>query len=419
MSALAEVYALGSGGTPLSQPIIAETFYPLDHPLDRVILVHAFAGGTAEQNGQRVATFPAKVYDHFSEVIRLLKPAIDAGYHLYQIGAPGEPLLRGVPSLVGQTTLHQCAYLVKRAALLVGNDSMWAHIRGAAKQPLVALYGPTSPREHGPYWKDPETAILLESHRRGQRTSFASHEGPKTINWITPEAVANAALLLLKLPAVKEQTVYIGDQYNQQTLHLVPNVVVGPQIQLSAPLVIRADLHKDHSTIAGNLHLRKCLIMTDTELDLGMLAQLKGNIVSMRIEIDKVDPDWLKRVRRIGLQIGLFSTERDPVKLQQKRLNLYDVCAPGGFDQYLPLTREDFVREAGVYLNKTLDTTFNPATLSFRTNSFVLSDNKLYLSEAHWRANRPTPTTDVNTDTVIDDPVFWSEFSHRLYYTTS
>lgn len=419
MSALAEVYALGSGGIPLSTPTIAETFYPLDTPLDKVILIHAFAGGTVEQNNQRVPNFPAKLYEHFEDVARLLKLAVEGRYRVYQIGAPGEPVIRGVESLVGQTSIHQCAYLVNRSALLIGNDSQWAHIRGAAGKPLVALYGPTTPREHGPYWQVPSITRLLESHRRGARPSFASHEGPKTINWIAPETVANAALELLKIDPIKEQTVYIGDQYHQPTLHLVPDVVVNPQLQLSAPLVIRADLCKDEKTIAANLQLRRCLIITDVELDLGLLAQARQNIVSMRIEIDKLDPQWLKRVRRLGIPIGLFSTEPDFTRLQQKRLDFYDICAPAGFDQYTPPSREDFVREAALYLNKTLDSSFNPAKLLFRTNSFVLSGDKVYLSEGHWRAGRPTPSTEQNTDTVIDEPVFWSEFNSRLYYTST
>lgn len=414
MSTLAETYALACG-VRIDTPVIEESFFPLEWPLDKVVLIHAFAGAIGQNGQQLQATFPAKIYDHFNDVVTLLKPVLDPlGYRFYQIGGPNEPGLRGIESLCGRTSMLQCAYLVKRAALLVGNDSQWAHVRGTVGKKLVALYGPTSVKCHGPYWNDPTQTILIESHRAGKPTSYAAAEHPKTINWIPPEQVANAALSLLDVPPLSQQTIYVGSEYNMPAFELVPNVVIDPRIQMAGPLVVRMDYHFDESMLISNLRLRKCLIITDREINLNFLVQLKGNIVSVRIEIDKVSHDWLRQLRKLGIPTGFFTSERDEVKIRQMRLDFYDTCL---FDLYHPPFREEFAKGAAIYLNKELDKDFNWTKLKIRTNKFLLSDNKIYLSKAHWQAGRPAVSTDANTDTIIDSPEFWEEQAHFLFYT--
>jgi len=53
--------------------------------------------------------------------------------------------------LSGRTTLPQLAALLRRAALLVTNDSGPMHLAVAVGTPVVALFGPTDPRAVGPY----------------------------------------------------------------------------------------------------------------------------------------------------------------------------------------------------------------------------------------------------------------------------
>ncbi len=416
MSHLAEVYALACG-VPLSKPEIMDTFFPLEHPIDKVILVHSFAGGIKEENGQRIALFGGKIFDHYDEVINLLKPIVEpAGYRFYQIGAPGEPALRGVESLCGRTTMHQCAYLVKNCALLIGNDSQWAHIRGAEGKPLVALYGPTS-RPHFPHWNDPAKTTLIESHRRGGKPSYASQENPKTINWIPPELVSEAAIGLLRIEGgcANHRSLFIGEAYNQHLVELVPNVIVDPRLNISGPLIVRMDYLHNEEMLFANLQHRKCAIVLDREIDLEKLKQVKPNAVQMRIELDKISADWIKAVKRLGIPIGFFTNERDAEKLAKLRLELHSVVL---FDQIQPSTKEDFVKAAAGYLNKELDTPFKWDTLRFKTNKMLLSDNKVYLSKAHWQAGRPTPSVEQNSDFVIDNDTFWMEYPCFYFYTT-
>ena len=53
-------------------------------------------------------------------------------------------------SMAGRTTIKQFAAIAKKSALFVGNDNGAMHIASAVGTPVVALFGPSSPREWGP-----------------------------------------------------------------------------------------------------------------------------------------------------------------------------------------------------------------------------------------------------------------------------
>lgn len=52
--------------------------------------------------------------------------------------------------MAGRTTVRQFASIAKRSALFVGNDSGAMHIASAVGTPVVALFGPSNPREWHP-----------------------------------------------------------------------------------------------------------------------------------------------------------------------------------------------------------------------------------------------------------------------------
>lgn len=52
--------------------------------------------------------------------------------------------------LTGRTTLRQLAAVVRRAALVLTNDSACLHLATAVGTPVVALFGPTDPVKYGP-----------------------------------------------------------------------------------------------------------------------------------------------------------------------------------------------------------------------------------------------------------------------------
>ncbi|MEW6324597.1 MAG: lipopolysaccharide heptosyltransferase II [Nitrospirota bacterium] len=68
---------------------------------------------------------------------------------------------RRVLNLAGGTTLPQLAALLRRAAVLVTNDSGPMHLAAAVGTPVVAMFGPTDPRKVGPYGSG--HAVLMAS----------------------------------------------------------------------------------------------------------------------------------------------------------------------------------------------------------------------------------------------------------------
>lgn len=53
--------------------------------------------------------------------------------------------------LVGKTTVKELIALLRRARVLITNDSGPMHLAAALETPVVALFGPTDPRKTGPY----------------------------------------------------------------------------------------------------------------------------------------------------------------------------------------------------------------------------------------------------------------------------
>jgi heptosyltransferase-1 len=68
-----------------------------------------------------------------------------------QVAAVTALMRRPHRDLSGHTSLPQLTALLRRAALLVTNDSGPMHLAVAVGTPVVALFGPTDPRAVGPY----------------------------------------------------------------------------------------------------------------------------------------------------------------------------------------------------------------------------------------------------------------------------
>lgn len=68
------------------------------------------------------------------------------------------PLADKPLNLAGKTDLRLLASLISQASLFVSNDSGPMHIANALKTPVIALFGPTLPKQTGPF-QQPSTII--------------------------------------------------------------------------------------------------------------------------------------------------------------------------------------------------------------------------------------------------------------------
>jgi ADP-heptose:LPS heptosyltransferase len=143
-----------------------------------------------------------KCYPHFDSVIELMR-AKHPEFVFVQLGARNsEPLKQADIRLLGSTSMPQVGALLAGAALHMDNESGLVHIARCFGTRSCVVFGPTNPDYFGYeanvamrppvcggcWWV---TKDWMNSCPRG----FAA---PICTEWIPPEAVSNAALLLIK-----------------------------------------------------------------------------------------------------------------------------------------------------------------------------------------------------------------------------
>lgn len=142
--------------------------------------VAVFPGGGSNPGMQLTAKrWPLERY---RELVRRLVHELDV-----QVVLPGgqddydlnEALLAGlevpehaVVNLAGKTSIGQLGAQLAACALFIGNDSSPMHLAAAVNTPVIAIFGPTSPQEYGPYPPDDPKHIAIWHHPTGQPCFF-------------------------------------------------------------------------------------------------------------------------------------------------------------------------------------------------------------------------------------------------------
>lgn len=411
MSKLLSTYAAACG-LQIGEANLKEQFYPLAFP--RYLTIQTGSGQAA------------KNYDYWQEVIVMLKPMLDtAGITVVHLGGKDDPPLQGAHDLRGKTNVQQSYYLIKRAALHMGNDSWLAHCAGWSKIPLVAVYGSTSVANHGPYWYNPDTTVLLSSHRGGGVPTYSSQEQPKTINLIAPETIGNAVLRLLNTgPLLTQQTRLIGLIYNHPVFELVPNSFPAPTFVPNAPIVVRMDYLFNEEVLLNLLKTgRKVNIITNKALDLNMLSQFRRSILSYTHDLDASCPlQYVGALKGVIQHHSFFTKEKDEAKVADLRYRFFDVC---NVERATDVSRDDYLNASLAYLNGNeahrvdLERELGydgVSRLMFKSNKYILSDGKVFLSMAHLKKGHSVESLGHNIGNVIDDPEYWRDINHHLIY---
>ncbi len=418
MSKLITTYARATGlRVSRGGPTLKEAFYPLAQ--DRYITLQ-----TGSNQG-------AKNWDHFGEVLRLIKPMLEANQiAVVHLGGAQDPHVEGVVDLRGKTSILQSHYLIRRSMLHLGNDSWLAHAAGWCKRPLVALYGSTSIANHSPYWCDPLKTSLIEAHRWGGVPTYSANEQPKSINTIDPFRVANEVLRLLGIQHVfTQQTRFHGVLYPHLVLELIPNTVPAPEFCPGHPIVVRMDYHHDEDILIKVLQTgRRVNILTNRPITPAILQQFKGSILSYNHEVGGIVPEaqwpsreYIQDLKRLCSNSVVFTKEQDPAKLAALRFLYFD-CG-NGIEQVRDLTRDDYVNTALGYLNlkdtpeNRLDLVTQLSYTFFRSQRYILSGGSVYLNLPHLRAGRALNSLADNEGQVMDETDFWVGLNHlTLFY---
>jgi len=120
--------------------------------------------------------------ERYRELARKL--VYESGTHVLLVGGPGDVALNAelldgldvpagsVSNIAGKTSIGELAAQLEQCDLFIGNDSSPMHLAAAVGIPVIAIFGPTSPQEYGPFPLDDPKHIALWRHPTGQPCFF-------------------------------------------------------------------------------------------------------------------------------------------------------------------------------------------------------------------------------------------------------
>ncbi len=126
--------------------------------------------------------------ERYREIVRRL--VLERDMHVLLIGGPDDKVLTQtlmegldvpdgtVTDLAGKTSFGIMAAYLEACALFIGNDSSPMHLAAAVGTPVIAIFGPTSPQEYGPYPPNDPRHIALWRHPTGQPCFFLGKMQP-------------------------------------------------------------------------------------------------------------------------------------------------------------------------------------------------------------------------------------------------
>jgi hypothetical protein len=283
---LIEKYSLNCGISPkkLGKPYIYTSYYPIQ--FDKYIVIHASSG------------MNAKNYSYYQDVIDFVFEKVNAaGYGIVQIGGQGDPKLGNCLNLQGITNIHQTAFILKNASLLIANDSFSTHMCSSFGIPCVSLYSVIQPEVAGPYWNNGKQFTIM-APLNGKKPKYSNEDPEMVINRIKPEQIIkeiNSALPDLKLSSELEiESLFFGKNYSKIAIEFVPDQLISIQDLKETPLNIRFDYlisgeikQENINSAIMNLSIRKCSVITSMPFDLDQLNNLKQNVSSLILHIEK------------------------------------------------------------------------------------------------------------------------------------
>lgn len=380
MAHLIEEYAK-TLGVKIGKPILLDHYYPILH--DKYITIHC-------DN-----KIDSKYYEYFPQVLNLVKPILNKnGYAVYQTGGPQDPILNTDGSFLN-LTYKQSAHLIKNSKLHVGIDSLPIHIASVYDVPIVVLYSHIYPSHAKPYWNSDGNVIILEADRGSNKPSYSYTENPKTIRTIKPETIAQSILNLLKIDQkINFKTLKIGESYHTPIVEVVPNFLANLEDQKNKTIYIRSDLHFDEQKTAFWCSRHKCKLITKNIINLNLLQQFASNIEHIYFKIDdtNIPQEYFEQVRKlkINFTICIFNKEM----LGQIRNFYFDFRVEYDDEKQRTKDQEKF-------------------NCKFLTNKIIISEGKLYPSEAHLKIQK---TLDSSNEVIYDDDSFWKDSEHFYFY---
>ena len=382
---LQQVYSTALGVIPKEKPILNEKFFPLT--ADKFVLIH---------NDNKL---PSKHYELFPEVISLIKPVLHKfGCQVFQIGGKNDPIIDGTDGQFLGLSWGQTFYLMKRASLFMGIDSVCAHMAAAYEIPSVILFSHTYPEQVLSSWLPPEKRIILEPEWGDRKPSFQPNESPKMIRTIKVEKVCQAVFdLLSKGVQLNMKTIRVGGDYYNAVMEIVPDFFAENPALKNGHLHFRMDLKHDEQCLFHWLQNGyKAHIITRKPITLDGLKQFRaqiGRLILMADSLDSYTLEYVKAAKSLGLDVIIFCDN----------------------EEILPTMREEFfdynVEILDLPDRKVVDTI--PKDAKFFTKKQLFSNGQIFPSVAHFKQNIPFS----RANKILDNDEFWLDNEYFYFYS--
>ena len=371
-------------------PKFLDSFYPISY--SKYIVFHK-----AERN------MPLECYNYWDLVLEAIKPyLVDEGIHIVQLqhGEEIDTFSKFSDKHLANIGFQQCAYIIKNSNGYLGTSDVFMHMASASDKKNVSLFGDAYPDTEGPCWNKDYRCLSPDFSKT--KPFFGRNQDHKRINEIKPERIASEFLsvLLEKNISIGLKSVFMGDNFHNETVEVVPNFFNPTILKSDQPVNIRADLHFDAQAIAGWLNGRKAnlFIKPDKSTELSLLKSFKQNINRLNVFIDSdTDIDVIKGIKRTGLPMHLFC--KDESQLEEVRLKFIDwIVGLFSLKDKKDLDNSDDI---------------DYTSSKFRSCKTVLSNNEAYPTLYH----SMNPNSD--SSKIFDDPLFWSDLDHLYIFNTN
>ena len=157
------------------------------------------------------------------------------------------------------------------------------------------------------------------------------------------------------------------------------------------------DIEFNENFLAAQLAQSKCLIVTNKTISENLIKTYKANIIQIIYKIEESnDPSFINLLKNENINFALTS-ELDQEHINNIKIHYMDL---GLIFKLNYKNKED-------YNNKNIK--------YYKSNHFILSNSKLYMSEAAVEKDLPIKDFDQNIQEIIDTDTFWKHADNYAF----
>ena len=359
-----ESFAL-SCGSKIEKPKIEKQFYPIT---DKKFLCIS-----------QKAEAESKSYDFFDDVVFHIKPYLDKeGISILEIGQS-----KKAPIFYCKNLSHlrrtQIAYVISKSLMYIGNYNLYANISSHFNKDTICVSNNDYTETFRPYWGKDNCLILTPETE--SKPSLAPQEHPKTINEIHPEEVASNILDKLNIPhgLNKISTVFVGEEYKNTIIDLVPGLFNLQAMNVNGAVNIRMDKNFDLNFLQQCSTLEKINIVTDKIIPVEYLNLIKDKLQMISFFMDKkTTSEDIKQLESVGKPMNLLCKDQKNINKIRFKFIDYDIKLYGKKTKKDLKTKTfsdlKFLSKRNVIANGTVFNSY--LSLSLGANTFTVKDQK-------------------------------------------